>query len=222
MKNEAFNIDCIDYMRKCSNKQFDLAIVDPPYWVEDMTGKNFAHGGGKLKNRILNKKADDVTRWDKPPKPEYWKELFRISKYQIIWGGNYFDLPPYRCPVIWDKVQPFKNFSAVEIAWTNFNEPAKLFRFDNRYSGKIHPAQKPVELYKWLLMIFAKTGYSVLDTHLGSGSSRIAAYDMGFDFVGVEIDPDCFQAQEARFNEHRQQLSLFEFAGGQIQDDLAL
>ena len=115
MKSEVFNMDCIDYMRKCSNKQFDLAIVDPPYGVEDMTGKNFAHGGGKLKNRILNKKADDVTRWDKPPKPEYWKELFRISKYQIIWGGNYFDLPPYRCPIVWDKVQPFKTFQLLKL-----------------------------------------------------------------------------------------------------------
>ena len=222
MKSEVFNMDCIDYMRKCSNKQFDLAIVDPPYGVEDMTGKNFAHGGGKLKNRILNKKADDVTRWDKPPKPEYWKELFRISKYQIIWGGNYFDLPPTRGFIVWDKCQPFQSFSACEFAWTSFTVPAKIFRFDNRTSGKIHPTQKPVELYKWILATFAKSGDSILDTHLGSGSSRIAAYDMGFNFTGTEIDTEYFNAQEVRFNEYRQQLSLFEFAGGHIQGEFAL
>ena len=222
MKNEAFNMDCMDYMKKCSDKQFNLAIVDPPYGVEDMTGKEFSHGSGKLKNRIFQIDCERIDTWDVAPPQEYFDELFRISEHQIIWGGNYFNLPPFRCVVVWDKVQPFKNFSAVEIAWTNFNEPAKLFKFDNRYSGKIHPMQKPVELYKWLLMNFAKVGDCVLDTHLGSGSSRIAAYDMGFDFVGTEIDTDYFQSQELRFNEYRQQLSLFEFAGGQIQGNLAL
>ena len=222
MKNEAFNIDCMDYMRKCSDKQFDLVIVDPPYGIEEMTGTNPAAGRGKLKHRVFNREEKKFNQWDKSPSKEYFDELFRVSKNQIIFGGNYFDLPPTRGFIVWDKCQPFQSFSACEFAWTSFTVPAKIFRFDNRTSGKIHPTQKPVELYKWILATFAKSGDSILDTHLGSGSSRIAAYDMGFDFVGTEIDPDYFQSQEARFNEYRQQLSLFEFAGGHIQGDLAL
>lgn len=222
MKNEAFNIDCMDYMRKCSDKQFDLVIVDPPYGIEEMTGTNPAAGRGKLKHRVFNREEKKFNQWDKSPSKEYFDELFRVSKNQIIFGGNYFDLPPTRGFIVWDKCQPFQSFSACEFAWTSFTVPAKIFRFDNRTSGKIHPTQKPVELYKWILATFAKSGDSILDTHLGSGSSRIAAYDMGFDFVGTEIDTDYFQSQEARFNEYRQQLSLFEFAGGHIQGDLAL
>ena len=222
MKNEAFNIDCMDYMRKCSDKQFDLVIVDPPYGIEEMTGTNPAAGRGKLKHRVFNREEKKFNQWDKSPSKEYFDELFRVSKNQIIFGGNYFDLPPTRGFIVWDKCQPFQSFSACEFAWTSFTVPAKIFRFDNRTSGKIHPTQKPVELYKWILATFAKSGDSILDTHLGSGSSRIAAYDMGFDFVGTEIDTDYFQSQEARFNEYRQQLSLFEFAGGQIQGNLAL
>ena len=222
MKSEAFNIDCMEYMKQCHDKQFDLAIVDPPYGIEEMTGTNPAAGRGKLKHRVFNREEKKFNQWDKSPSKEYFDELFRVSKNQIIFGGNYFDLPPTRGFIVWDKCQPFQSFSACEFAWTSFTVPAKIFRFDNRTSGKIHPTQKPVELYKWILATFAKSGDSILDTHLGSGSSRIAAYDMGFDFVGTEIDTDYFQSQEARFNEYRQQLSLFEFAGGHIQGDLAL
>ena len=222
MKSEAFNIDCMEYMKQCRDKQFDLVIVDPPYGIEEMTGTNPAAGRGKLKHRVFNREEKKFNQWDKSPSKEYVDELFRVSKNQIIFGGNYFDLPPTRGFIVWDKCQPFQSFSACEFAWTSFTVPAKIFRFDNRTSGKIHPTQKPVELYKWILATFAKSGDSILDTHLGSGSSRIAAYDMGFDFVGTEIDTDYFQSQEARFNEYRQQLSLFEFAGGHIQGDLAL
>ena len=216
MINKAYNIDCMEYLKACTDKQFNLAIVDPPYGVKDMTGKEFSHGRGKLRNRIFQIDCERIDKWDVAPPQEYFDELFRISEHQIIWGGNYFNLSPYRCVVVWDKVQPFKNFSAVEIAWTNFNEPAKLFKFDNRYSGKIHPMQKPVELYKWLLMNFAKAGDSVLDTHLGSGSSRIAAYDMGFDFIGTEIDREYFEEQEKRFKDHCAQGCLFTFSGGEV------
>ncbi|QTQ16275.1 DNA methyltransferase [Treponema parvum] len=222
MKSEAFNIDCMEYMKQCRDKQFDLAIVDPPYGIEEMTGKNPAAGRGKLKLRVFNREEKKFNAWDKKPSKDYFTELFRVSKNQVVFGGNYFDLPPARCFIVWDKCQPFPSFSACEFAWTSFNTPAKIFRFDNRTSGKIHPTQKPVELYRWLLANFAKSGDSVLDTHLGSGSSRIACYDMGFDFTGTEIDTNYFQAQESRFNEYRQQLSLFEFVGGHIQGELAL
>lgn len=222
MKSEAFNSDCMEYMKQCRDKQFDLAIVDPSYGIEEMTGTNPAAGRGKLKHRALNREEKKFNQWDKSPSKEYFDELFRVSKNQIIFGGNYFDLPPTRGFIVWDKCQPFQSFSACEFAWTSFTVPAKIFRFDNRTSGKIHPTQKPVELYKWILATFAKSGDSILDTHLGSGSSRIAAYDMGFEFTGTEIDTDYFNAQESRFNEHRQQLSLFEFAGGHIQGEFAL
>ena len=222
MKSEAFNIDCMEYMKQCRDKQFDLVIVDPPYGIEEMTGTNPAAGRGKLKHRVFNREEKKFNQWDKSPSKEYFDELFRVSKNQIIFGGNYFDLPPTRGFIVWDKCQPFQSFSACEFAWTSFTVPAKIFRFDNRTSGKIHPTQKPVELYKWILATFAKSGDSILDTHLGSGSSRIAAYDMGFNFTGTEIDTEYFNAQEVRFNEYRQQLSLFEFAGGHIQGEFAL
>lgn len=134
-----------------------------------------------------------------PPPHEYFEELFRVSKNQIIWGGNYFDLPPCRCFVCWDKLQPWENFSQAEFAWTSFDKPAKVFRHTSRIKGKWHPTQKPIELYSYLLRTFSKSGDKIFDTHLGSGSSRVAAYKMGVDFVGTEIDGDYFQRQEERF-----------------------
>lgn len=214
MINKAHNIDCMEYMKDCPDKFFDLAIVDPPYGIEEITGKEVNRGRGKFKNRAFNRGEKKFNEWDKAPSQEYFIQLFRVSKNQIIWGGNYFDLPPVRGYIIWDKCQPFPNFSACEFAWTSFNVPAKIFKFDNRISGKIHPTQKPIELYKWILMVFAKDKDKILDTHLGSGSSRIAAYDMGFDFVGCEIDADYFEAQEKRYGNYIAQQSLFEFKGG--------
>lgn len=193
--SEVFNIDCLEYMRSLDNKSFDLAIVDPPYGLP----KSSTHGRGKLKDRILN--ADSIHEWDIAPSNEYFDELFRVSKNQIIWGGNYFGLPPTRCVVCLDKMQPWENFSQIELAWTSFDKPAALYRFDNRTKDKIHPTQKPVELYAWLLRKYAKEGDRILDTHLGSGSSRIAAYKMGYDFVGCEINKRYFNLQEQRFND---------------------
>lgn len=216
MTNEALNMDCMDYMRKCSDKQFDLAIVDPPYGIQELTGRKAAGGKGKLKNRLLNRTAKRFNQWDKAPSKEYFVELFRVSENQIIFGGNYFMLPPTRGFIVWDKCQPFPSFSACEFAWTSFTNPAKIFHFDNRTGGKIHPAQKPVALYKWILSHYAKTGDIILDTHLGSGSSRIAAYDMGFDFIGTEIDREYFEEQEKRFKDHCAQGCLFTFSGGEV------
>jgi site-specific DNA-methyltransferase (adenine-specific) len=204
-----YNIDCLEYMANCKDKQFDLAICDPPYGVEEITGKEFSHGRGKLKNRVFNKANEKINKWDKAPKQEYFIELFRISKNQIIWGGNYFDLPKYRCPIAWDKCQPWENFSQIELAWTSFNMPASLIRIDNRTSGKQHPTEKPIKLYKWLLGKYAKAGDKILDTHLGSGSSLIAAYDMGFSFTGCELDTEYFDAMIKRFNVHTSQLNFF-------------
>ena len=187
--SEVYNTDCMEYMKSIPDKFFELAVVDPPYGLD----KKSTHGRGKLKDRSLNR--GNIQKWDIRPNQEYFDELFRVSRNQIIWGGNYFNLPPSRGIVCWDKMQPWENFSQVELAWTSFDCPASLIRLSNTGGAnketKIHPTQKPVALYHFLLKKFVRSGNRLLDTHLGSGSSRIAAYKMGFDFWGTEIDKNC-------------------------------
>lgn len=207
-----YNIDCLEYMKSIPDKLFDIAIVDPPYGLD----KKSTHGRGKLKDRCLNR--GNIQKWDIRPTEEYFQELFRVSKNQIIWGGNYFHLPPCRCFVCWDKQQVRENFSQCEFAWTSFNKPAKHITISNR-GGNIdhvnwHPTAKPVELYAYLLKTFAKQGDKILDTHLGSGSSRIAAYKMGFDFTGCEIDKEYFSLSEKRFQ--KECLNITELPSGKI------
>jgi site-specific DNA-methyltransferase (adenine-specific) len=192
-------------MREMKDNQYDLAIVDPPYGVD--TASAF-QGSGKLKNRALNT-DNKIQRWDTAPSPEYFEELFRVSKQQIVWGGNYFDLPPTRCVIAWDKVQPWENFSGWEMGWTSFNKPAPLFKFDNRTGGKIHPTQKPIELYKWCLEKFASPGDKILDTHLGSGSIACACWDLGFDLDAWEIDTEYFEKTTERYTQYSKQSKLF-------------
>jgi site-specific DNA-methyltransferase (adenine-specific) len=195
------NQDCMTAMSQMKSKEFDLAIVDPPYGI----GDKFKGGkSGKMQfNEIVNK------AWDVAPSPEYFSELFRVSNNQIIWGGNYFSLPPSRGMIVWDKlISEDFSLAMVELAWTSFDALAKLFRLPTPKNGKIHPTQKPVALYQWLLKNYAKPGDRILDTHLGSGSSAIAADIMGFDFVGYEIDKDYYEAALDRFNRHKQQQVL--------------
>ncbi len=204
---QVFNIDCMVAMKEFPDKYFELAIVDPPYGLGDkllIGGKN-----GHLK---FSQQYQDAKWRDVVPDQSYFIELFRVSRNQIIWGANYFDLRTYRCPIVWDKLQPVDNFSAIELAWSSFDEPSKIFKL--RQAGfigqpKIHPTQKPVALYKWLLKNYAKEGDKILDTHLGSGSSRIAADQMGFDFWGYELDKDYFDASVKRFNQYKSQLTIF-------------
>lgn len=157
--------------------------------------------------------AAGIDHWDIAPPPEYFEELARVSKNQIIWGGNYFDLPPTRCFLVWKKLTISENFSMAmaEYAWTSFNENAKVFEAapQGNTEKRFHPTQKPVSLYAWLFKHYAKQGDKILDTHLGSGSSRIAAYDAGLDFWGYEIDKVYFDLQEERFERHTAQLNLF-------------
>tara|TARA_R110001592_G_scaffold268929_3_gene535251 strand:- start:1327 stop:1950 length:624 start_codon:yes stop_codon:yes gene_type:complete len=204
-----YNQDCLEAMKEMADKEFDLAIVDPPYAVEELTGKEFSHDRGILKNRAFSRGHKKIKKWDVSPKQDYFDELFRVSKNQIIWGGNYFNLPKYRCVIVWDKKQPFPNFSAVEIAWSSFNKPAKLFKFDNRYKGKIHPTQKPIQLYEWLLINFAKEGDKILDTHLGSGSIAIACHNLKYDLAGYEIDKEYFEVANKRIEQHKSQIRMF-------------
>jgi site-specific DNA-methyltransferase (adenine-specific) len=216
--SKVLNVDCMLYMHTIPDKFFDLACVDPPYGINadlmnmgSKTGypstakkvRSRYRGAGKLKNRFCNLHSDEFESWDVAPTQEYFKELFRISKNQIIWGGNYFNLPPCRCFVSWDKLQPWENFSQAEFAWTSFDKPSKVIRMSSRGGAndkeKIHPTQKPISLYAYLLKTFAKEGDRIFDSHLGSGSSRIAAYGMGFDFYACEINKNYFDAQEKRF-----------------------
>ena len=203
----------MEYMRSIQDKFFDLAIVDPPYGLDK---KSVRCGGGKYKNSCLTR--GDILKWDIRPNKKYFDELFRVSRNQIIWGGNYFPLPPTRCFICWDKQKNLENFSQCEIAWTSFKKPAKLISISNTGykidKGKFHPTQKPIDLYAYLLRTFAKTGDKILDTHLGSGSSRIAAYKMGFDFYGTEIDKEYFDAQEKRFKSEC--LGMIETSEGMI------
>lgn len=199
--------DCMEYMAGLEDKAFDLAIVDPPYginWMEQIenpnTGKNW---------KIYEKKE-----WDSSvPTKEYFDELFRVSKNQIIWGGNYFDLPATPCYLAWDKMQEFSG-ATFELAWTSFKSPAKSFRMSRveAYVGqdKIHPTQKPVPLYKWLLSRYAKPGDRILDTHGGSGSICIACHDLGYDLTWMELDADYYKAACERYQNHAAQGSLFD------------
>ena len=200
------NEDCMDLLKRTPDNFYQLAICDPPYGMP----KDSTHRRGKLKNRILNNGS--VERWDKKPTQEYFKELFRVSKNQVIWGGNYFVLPSSRGFVIWDKEQPFENFSAAEYAWISFQTVSKIFRLPTTRTGdkiKIHPTQKPVKLYEWLLMNYAKEGDKILDTHLGSGSIAIACHNLGFDLTACELYPDYYKSAMERLKEHHSQMRLF-------------
>jgi site-specific DNA-methyltransferase (adenine-specific) len=203
-----YNKDCLVDLVNYPDNHFDLAIVDPPYGIASNPSKHGGSGAGKLKNRKLNQSAKKFKSWDIVPSKEYFDELFRVSKNQIIWGGNYFNLPPTRCVIAWDKVQPFPNFSQIEMAWTSFDKPAKLFKYDNRTGGKIHPTQKPIELYTFCLNHFANEGDLILDTHLGSGSSRIACHLNDYNFCGYEIDEEYYNIAERRFRPYQNQQKM--------------
>lgn len=210
-KTTLYNIDCMEYMKTLPDNAFDLAIVDPPYGIEEITGKESANNRGKMnKQRVFGQESAKFKEWDKAPTNDYFVELMRISKNQIIWGGNYFDLPKYRHPIVWDKCQPWENFSQIELAWTSFNKPASLFKFDNRTGDKIHPTQKPVKLYEWLLTNYANKGDKILDTHLGSGSHAVACNNLGFEMVGCELDTDYFEAACKRIKSEAAQERLFD------------
>ena len=218
MTIELLNIDCMEYMKELEDNAFELAIVDPPYGIgfgefnrTNKDSKGNRHKADKYKN----------SGWDSGiPTDDYFDELFRVSKNQIIWGGNYF---PYiwnfggKGFIYWHKGNPVNNFSDGELAWTSFNRPAKQFDFNyygniegnTNQKGKIHPTQKPVKLYEWLLANYAEKGQRILDTHLGSGSSAIAAHYGGFDFVGCELDEDYYKAAKARFDNETAQRAMF-------------
>lgn len=271
--SEAYNMDCLEYMRTLPDNAFDLLIADPPYGdgsgkdtdglteretVQTRTGPErqtagrdlgrckvekpynrfgqrfdrYKHNsvmstGGVARQGQLPSRSDGAIRtggtwaekygkkiiaWDVAPGKEYFDELFRVSRNQIIWGGNYFALPPTRCFLVWRKLSISESFTMAmaEYAWTSFNENAKVFEHvpQGKPGDRFHPTQKPVALYKWILSRYAKPGDKIFDPYLGSGSSRIAAWDIGFDFVGCEIDKVYFDLMEKRFKEHISQTRM--------------
>ena len=196
----------MEAMAEFPDKFFDLAIVDPPY---GLAGRVTEGGDSNSQSRKFRESYRGKL-WDIVPSKDYWAELFRVSKNQIVCGSNYFELPASRGIVFWDKKQRMPTFSSGELIWTSFDRPAKIFEHQSTDLDRFHPTQKPIALYKWLLTNYAKPGDKILDTHLGSGSSRIAAWDMGFDFWGYEIDADYFNDHEKRFKNHISKPVLFE------------
>ena len=205
------NEDNMELMARYEDNHFDLAIVDPPYGI-DLANMNMGAGTGKKHTKIENRKWKSKD-WDKEtPTKEYFNELKRVSKNQIIWGGNYFELGVCYGFCIWNKESPEgMSFSDCEFAWHSFKKVAKIFSYST-YKGKgekIHPTQKPVKLYEWLLMNYAKQGDKILDTHLGSGSIALACHNLGFDLTACELDKEYYDAAMRRITEHKQQLRMF-------------
>ena len=199
--SEVYNEDCIEVMKRYEDNYFDIAIVDPPYGLDiNSSGTHF-------------KEKYEIKDWDKAtPNDEYFAELKRVSKNQIIWGGNYFldRLGNCKCFIIWDKkIAEDMSFAMCEMAWTSFKNGAKIYNKTATQLNRIHPTQKPIGLYDWLIDRYAEKGQIILDTHLGSGSSRISANKAGLSFVGCEIDKDYFNAQEKRYKEFISQMRLF-------------
>ena len=202
------NCDNMELMKRFPDNHFDLAIVDPPYgidWMEQV----------KNPNKGKNWKQYENKEWDKSiPSAEYFAELMRVSKNQIVWGGNYMTeyLKPSSCWLIWDKMQEFSG-AVFEMAWTSFTSPAKAFRMSRveayTNQSKIHPTQKHTRLYEWILHNYAKQNDLILDTHLGSGSIAIACHDYGFELVGCELDPDYYNSAMKRLQNHVSQQKLF-------------
>jgi site-specific DNA-methyltransferase (adenine-specific) len=192
------NEDNMKLMARYEDNYFDLAIVDPPYGI--------GISSNPVRQKHSKKKWDDNI-----PQKDYFAELFRVSRNQIIWGGNYFDLPPTQGFFIWDKKQPHDfSLAMCEFAWTSLQKPAKMWSLSVlKEKGKIHPTQKPVELYEWLLMNNAKEGDKILDTHLGSGSIAIACHNLGFDLTACELDKEYYEAALKRLKQHQAQQRLF-------------
>jgi len=215
--NGFYNMDCMEGMKQFPDKYFELAIVDPPYGIGAYSDGTM--GGGVLAKQSTYKK----TEWDfTTPETEYFLELKRVSKNQIVWGANHFiSKIPYdsSCWIVWDKENGNNYFADCELAWTSFKTAVRKFTY--RWQGmlqgnmknkeiRIHPTQKPVALYEWLLQNYANKGDKILDTHVGSASSLIACHKLGFEYIGFELDEDYFKSATARLEAVKSQISIFD------------
>lgn len=244
-----YNMDCIEGMKQFPDKYFDLAIVDPPFGggsaitskenvevdleeglinttlkMETIPKTSCSRTGGTWSKKYQvngdENLKQDIRHWDVAPSEEYFNELFRVSKNQIVWGGNYFDLPPTRCFVVWDKKNIHEDFTMAmcEYAWTSFNDNAKIFRQvpqGNANESRLHPCQKPISLYEWLLNRYAKEGDKILDTHVGSASSLIACHRTNHKFVGFELDEYYYKMSKERLEKEVAQMNIFQFLQGE-------
>jgi len=201
--------DNMELMARYEDNYFDLAIVDPPYGIE-----RFKKGFGDTRFKMDKRTNKNGIEWDTKPIQEYWIELFRVSKNQIVWGANNFVMPPSEYFCIWNKKQTVDNFATAEYAWVSMGlkKPAKMFDYGihkHNHTTKIHPTQKPIALYEWLLMNYAKENDKILDTHLGSGSIALACHNLGFDLTACELDREYYEAAIKRIEQHKQQTRLF-------------
>lgn len=199
--NKLYLLDCMEGMKEFPDNYFDLAIVDPEFGI-----------GIAKSPRLVTDKGIKPKEWDdKPIGMNYFSELFRTSKNQIIWGGNYYALPASKHCIVWDKLQPESlSFGMFDYAWTSFDGANKMFKHSvHKENDKIHPTQKPVQLYKWILHNYAKPGMKIIDTHVGSASSIIAFLDFGCEWIGFEIDEDYHGAASKRIEIHQMQMKLF-------------
>lgn len=214
-----YNRDCMEAMKAMKDNEYDLAIVDPPYGI-GWDGDNLEKHNNKpsLKWKGAKPKGYTKKNWDSSiPSKKYFDELLRVSKFSIIWGGNYFTnhLPPTGHWIVWDKKVTMPTFSKAELAWCNIKNSVDIFSFlwagfrKGEPCDRIHPTQKPVALYLWLLQKYAKPGWKILDTHLGSGSIAIACHDLGFELDGYELDKEYYDNAMKRFRLHSQQIKLF-------------
>jgi len=209
MESKVHLIDCVEFMRGLSDKAFDLAVVDPPYGVGEDGLKNHS------RSKIAKSKEYTPKQWDKnPPNYAYFEQLIRVSKNQIIFGANHFiqNIPDANssCWIVWDKENGENDFADCELAWTSFKSAVRRFKFMwagmlqgnmKNKENRIHPTQKPVALYDWIFRNYAKPGDTILDTHMGSQSSRISAYKAGLDYTGCELDPEYFEQGNQRFED---------------------
>jgi site-specific DNA-methyltransferase (adenine-specific) len=199
--SETFNRDCVEAMKEYPDNYFTLCVVDPPYGI-----KRFEKPSGTTRFNSSKMMQETGLTWDTKPTKEYWDELFRVSKNQIVFGANNFEMPPSEYFLIWNKEQTVDNFASAEYAWVSMGlkKPAKIFTYSihkHNQINKVHPTQKPVGLYEWIFTNYAKPNDKILDTHLGSQSSRIAAYKAGLDFTGFELDKEYFEQGNKRFND---------------------
>ena len=217
-KTRSFNLDCIEFMQNVPDKFYDLAIVDPPYGIGE-DGRKGNRTSPSRPNYYNRKPKYEAKAWDdKVPDKDYFIELLRVAKNVIIFGANHFvqNIPNANssCWIVWDKKNEGSDFADCELAWSNMKTAVRKYtihKFDATRGGKdcIHPTQKPVKLYEWLLINYAKEGDKILDTHGGSQSSRIACFNLGFELDIIELDKDYFDAGNKRFDQHKKQLTLF-------------
>lgn len=201
------NENNMELMARYPDKYFELAIVDPPYGLERLKRGSLRLGGVKGNH-------ENHLEWDIKPSKEYWNELFRVSKNQLVWGANNFEMPTSEYFCIWNKLQTVDNFASAEYCWVSMGlkKPAKVFDYSihkHNHTDKIHPTQKPIQLYKWLLDTYATKEDKILDTHLGSGSIAIACHDYNFELVACELDTDYYNKAINRIKDHTNQIKLF-------------